>query len=320
MVLTQRRNNITKKFVAILLTVCLFTGVISLSAQANESLSLSSCDYISYDLEAKTMTYHSYDELPDREITYLPGYFPNGAEPIAPPVSPNAVIGTDSRTRVNPTNVGPYCNTVYLKSTFSTGATITATGFMLGPSAVITAGHCVYNDEHEGLATSVLIIPAKNGTLEPYGRTTASKIVVNPDYMANISTENDWAIVELNDDLGTKTGWLGLKANGAGTNSFVYNTGYPSPDNAEAQNALQTYMLLGTGYVKSIDDKTFSGNWDASGGNSGGPVFIYDTSLGYTAIGILTAGGPDGPSYPDAYTMATTITSDMLRLFKEYIP
>ena len=77
-----------KKFVALLLMVCLFTGVISLSAQASDPLSLSSCDYISYDLEDRTMTYHSYDELPDREITYLPGYFPEGAEPIAPPVRP----------------------------------------------------------------------------------------------------------------------------------------------------------------------------------------------------------------------------------------
>ena len=191
---------------------------------------------------------------------------------------------------------------------------------MLGPSAVITAGHCVYNDEHEGLATSVLIIPAKNGTLEPYGRTTASGLVVNPDYMVSGSRDDDWAIVELNDDLGTQTGWLGLQANGAYINASVYNTGYPKPGTAEAQNDSQTYMLLGTGYVMNIYPDTFRGTWDASNGNSGGPVFIYDTSLGYTAIGILTAGGPDGPSYPDAYTMATTITSDMLRLFKEYIP
>ena len=309
-----------KKFVAILLTVCLFTGVISLSAQANESLSLSSCDYISYDLEAKTMTYHSYDELPDREITYLPGYFPNGAEPIAPPVSPNAVIGTDSRTRVNPTNVGPYCNTVYLYATFSDGATMTATGFMLGPSAVLTAGHCVYNDEHGGLATSVLIVPAKNGSLEPYGRTTASGLVVNPDYMVSGSRDDDWAIVELNDDLGTQTGWLGLQANGAYINASVYNTGYPTPQTAEAQNDSQTYMLLGTGYVMNIYPDTFRGTWDASNGNSGGPVFLYNYSRGYTAIGILTGGSPeDGPMYDsDTYTLATTITSDMLSLFLEY--
>ena len=64
---------------------------------------------------------------------------------------------------------------------------------------------------------------------------------------------------------------------------------------------------------------TARGDWDASGGNSGGPVFIYDSSLGYTAIGILTGGGDDGPIYDlDTYTLATTITSDMLSLFLEY--
>ena len=315
-----------KKFVAILLTVCLFTGVISLSAQASDPLSLSSCDYISYDLEDKTMTYHSYDELPDREITYLPGYFPEGAEPISPPVSPNAVIGNDSRTRVNPTNVGPYCNTVYLEATFSDGAVGKATGFMLGPSAVLTAGHCVYNDEHGGLATSVLIIPARNGSSEPYGRTTASGLVVNPDYIAAVTADdieeqfnNDWAIVELNDDLGTQTGWLGLQANGAYINASVYNTGYPKPGTAEAQNDSQSYMLLGTGYVMNIYPDTFRGTWDASDGNSGGPVFLYDYSRGYTAIGILTGGLGGGPMYDsNNYTLATTITSDMLSLFLEY--
>ena len=49
-------------------------------------------------------------------------------------------------------------------------------------------------------------------------------------------------------------------------------------------------------------------------------MFLYDYSRGYTAIGTLTGGSPeDGPMYDsDTYTLATTITSDMLSLFLEY--
>lgn len=291
-------------------------------------------DYQVYNFETGETTDHSFSEIHDfigdSDGAYSEGYFPTGISPyVTIPdniddngiISPNAIVGSDNRTRVNPTNVGPYCNTVQVHATFSGGVAKTGSGFMIGPSAVATAAHCVYDDNYGGNATSVTIIPAKNGSTYPYGSTTSKKLVVSTSYKTTKSTDDDWAVVELNDALGNQTGWLGLKwQSSTYDDTYGYNTGYPSPDAMDGQ-ANDRYMFLGTGNVKSSSTYTFKGDWDASAGNSGGPVFAYYSDLGYTAIGILTsgsAGSTDGSSYPTAYSTATRITQSIFNLFMTY--
>lgn len=249
-----------------------------------------------------------------------PGYFPDG---IVPPseIGLQAIINADSRTRVNPTTAEPYKSTVYLQANFPDGTQLIGSGFMIGPSAIATAGHCVYNGQK---ATSVTVIPAKSGSTYPYGSTTvttASKIIVSPKYLTSGGVNNDWAIVELNDPLGNQTGWLGLRWQTASYNdTLVYNTGYPSAATTSGQSA-NRYMYVGTGYIKESMTYTLKGNWDATEGNSGGPVFAYYSDTGYTAIGILTNGSnpsTDGSSYPTAHTIATRITKEMYDLFVTY--
>lgn len=318
----MEKKTASKRVVSVFLMVALLITAFSVPAFA-QSEEIANSDYQVYDAETGEVSYHSFSELPaavsGNDGAYSPGYFPNGAEPFNP-ISPFAIVGTDNRTRVNPTTVGPYCNTVQVYATFSDGTYKIGSGFMIGPSAVATAAHCVYDSGHGGNAASVTITPAKNGATLPYGSTTFKKLVVGTNYTAG-NANNDWAVVELNDALGNKTGWLGLKwQSGSYNDTFVYNTGYPSPDTTEGQQK-DRYMFKGTGYVKSTSTNTFKGDWDASAGNSGGPVFAYYSDLGYTAIGILTsgsAGSTDGSSYPTAYSTATRITQDMYNLFMSY--
>lgn len=80
-------------------------------------------------------------------------------------------------------------------------------------------------------------------------------------------------------------------------------------------------MFVGSGKVKSSSTYTFQGDWDATAGNSGGPVYTYYPNTGYTAIGILTSGAGEeynGKPYPTAYTTATRITEDLYNLFVSY--
>lgn len=234
-------------------------------------------------------------------------------------------MGSDDRVKVTDTTQGPYCSTVQVYSVFPNGYVGTGSGFVIGPSAVATAAHCVYNKDCGGLATSVEIIPAKNGSLHPYGSTTvgSTQLVVSLRYQeSSMSSDHDWAVVELAEPLGERTGWLGLKYPNSISDSycgtFVYNTGYPSPGTTSGQSR-DRHMFVGTGSVIDSYTYTFCGDWDASEGNSGGPVFIYDAERGYTAIGILTAGeGPNGSFYPESWSTATKITKAVYDLFISY--
>jgi glutamyl endopeptidase len=314
-----------RKVVGVLLAMSIFVSVGALPSYASGASNLYDSDYITYDMETGEITYHLFEDLPQTlsasSSAYSPGYFPDGCETIST-VSTFAIIGSDNRTRVNPTDAGPYCNTVYVQSTFSNGSTIIGSGFMLGPSSIVTAGHCVYNNN--SLATSVTVIPARNGSINPYGSATSTSITVSPQYITGGSTSHDWAIVENDSALGNQTGWLGLRWQTATYNdTYVYNTGYPTPSTTPGQTAGQSYMFLGSGYVESSSTNILNGDWDATSGNSGGPVFAYYSATGYTAIGILTSGSApstDGSSYPTAYTTATRITQDMFNLFVQYRP
>lgn len=313
-----------KKWIALFLSLSVLISAIVIPAFAQETNNSSNADYVVYDLETGEVTYHSFDDLideSDRAKTWdsCPGYYPDG---VIPPIDPNALVGEDNRTRVTNTTTGPYNSTVYMTATFSNGSKSTFSAFMIGPSAAVTAGHCVYDSDKGGVATSVTAIPGKNGSSNPYGSATSSKIIVSPQYEAGAGTNYDWAIIELNSAIGNKTGWLGIRWQSTSYNdTYIYNSGYPSASTTVGQLSDQSYMFVGRGYVKSTDTYTFIGDWDATGGNSGGPVFSYYNDTGYTLIGILTAGSgtnTDGSGYPIAFSKATRITQDMYELFVEY--
>ena len=107
----------------------------------------------------------------------------------------------------------------------------------------------------------------------------------------------------------------------------MYNTGYPAEVTGYTQDNVDRDMFLGTGYVRYSAAKYLCGDWDATGGNSGGPVYIYNSETGYTLIGILTAGSGADSNFNDygfgdggAYTYATRITQDIYNLFVSYRP
>ena len=61
------------------------------------------------------------------------------------------------------------------------------------------------------------------------------------------------------------------------------------------------------------------GDWDLTGGFSGGPLVEYISGAGYVAIGIHKDGSTiDGSSYPTSYTGALRITQSLYTLFLSY--
>jgi V8-like Glu-specific endopeptidase len=107
------------------------------------------------------------------------------------------VIGRrDTRVRVRNTTLAPFryiCHLEYDGQAHGSGT-------LIGPSTVLTAGHCVSGFT----ASRMRIIPGRNGALEPLPATRASAFVLPAGYAAG--TRTDYGIIHLTNAIGSKVG------------------------------------------------------------------------------------------------------------------
>ena len=85
---------------------------------------------------------------------------------------------------------------------------------MIGPNALATAAHNLYSIKDKAYVKSVNVAPARSGSSKPYGseNVSASSMTVSSSYLAGKSSE-DWAIITLKNNLGSKTGGWGCIGN-----------------------------------------------------------------------------------------------------------
>ena len=269
------------------------------------------------DRDVKIEYYSEASEVTDGETTA--GYFPNGKISDIDLSDLYAIIGSNDITVVDNPTATPYCSTVCLQITTNNGGTNYGSGFMIGPNALATAAHNLYSIKEKAYVKSVNVAPARSDNSKPFGseNVSASSMIVSDSYLAGTSSE-DWAIITLKNNLGTKTGWLGLhwQSSNYSSSQLVYAYGYPSQINgADARYR----MCKSSGYIRSQTSKYLKGDWDLTGGFSGGPLVEYISGAGYVAIGIHKDGSTiDGSSYPTSYTGALRITQSLYTLFLSY--
>jgi glutamyl endopeptidase len=128
-------------------------------------------------------------------------------------LAPDYVFGPDNRQRISPATNYPFSAIAHLVITKSNGQTGQCTGFFIGPHTVATAGHCLYMHGAGGWATSIQVIPGRDGSQAPFGSQTVSA--------SALRTVNGWiwygtpaydygAIILPNDTLGNRVGWFGF--------------------------------------------------------------------------------------------------------------
>ena len=194
-------------------------------------------------------------------------------------ISPASIIDGDQSTRVSSTISYPY-RTVMQTQVVSGGNVYYGSAFMVSPTRVLTAAHCVYNKEDGTVFRDIEFIPGKNGSYEPYERFRATQIYINYDFMYTDKDvgETDWAIVELDFPIGDLLGYMPLSTSAVALDSQAVVLGYPGGNDKIG------YQYRAPGKITNASYYELQYNCDTVGGTSGGPVINSSNQI----IGINT--------------------------------
>ncbi len=205
---------------------------------------------------------------------------------------PEDVIGIDDRVIVPDTSNTPWRCICHLEITYDSGQVGFGTGWFAGERTVITAGHCVYTrGTPSRRATNVRVIPGRNGTLAPYGYIVARKFDWSPKWQSETDDSKaapyDYGAIfvdcEVNGaQFGERIGYFGLRGYDEDERNLlnmaiVNNAGYPheaaKPYGTLWFNAGRVHLNEGP----NKDERFLEYMVDTTGGQSGSPVFIFDS-------------------------------------------
>lgn len=188
------------------------------------------------------------------------------------------VCGTDNRIKQIDTSAMPYkaiCK-LYLKA--ANGGNFVGTGFLTHRNKLYTAGHCVYDHKSGGWMKSIIVVPAKSGPKEPFGRYKAAKMYATKEWVNNASTRYDMGAIKLTKDV-KHSDVISVTTTDANEASVC---GYPGDrDTGIFQYRMRDMVTKKNG--------RFYYQIDTFGGQSGAPLL----TNAHTAIGIHNYGGCD---------------------------
>lgn len=212
------------------------------------------------------------------------------------------ILGTDDRVRITKTADIPWRRICALRITFPTGAVYRGTGFLIGPRAVATAGHCVYLHNQGGWARKVEVIPGSDGSTKPFGSAEVTHLRSVGGWVNGRKPESDYGCIVLpNGAFGGRN--LGSFAISAMSPQAIVAkpavlAGYPG-DKPFAE------MWGMARRIKAVGPTTLGYDIDTMGGQSGAPVYIKRNGA-RTVVGIHNYGSSGGNS-------ATRVTRPVAR-------
>lgn len=206
----------------------------------------------------------------------------------AKPLTTLKIHGEDEREQVGDTAQFPWSAIGLVEAVWHAGGqTIiltTGTGVLIGSDVVLTAGHCIY-DQNFGWADQVLFVPGKNGGSEPFGRSYSVRTISQSAWVDQGDHRYDVAIIVLAEPLGERAGIMNVSVQ---TESFfmgrnLNTAGYPG----EAKPGDVQYHSFGT--AMDVQDKLIRHTMDSEPGQSGSPIWYYDPETQTrSVVGVLT--------------------------------
>lgn len=186
-------------------------------------------------------------------------------------------------------------NAALLVSIPGSAKPFTATGWFIGPYAVVTAGHVVHpfgEGGYTGWVSSVEVIPGLNGMTDPppFGKTTSVRFLCPIGWEQDRDPRVDYAVVLLSQGLGSIVGNYGYATySDNDLHAAIANLGgYPvvAPDGSIA-NGKQYYSA---GPIQNVDGSFVYYDLGTQGGDSGACVYRNVGTQSY-AMAVHTGGG-----------------------------
>lgn len=196
--------------------------------------------------------------------------------------SSRAIVGSDNRVPVKNTKVHPYPTIGYLEMTNAKGEIWSCSAAAIGPKAIITAGHCLYNHAEEGgWRDKFTFWPAINGEDNvPFGGWEYDTAYVFEGFITEYKDSYDqvWpydiGLVTFKDPIGDTIGWLGQATDDISGGDFQGNlVGYH-----DDKPAFTMWKSTCNVIAENIAETDFNHDCDFASGASGAPIYVYDAA------------------------------------------
>jgi len=101
------------------------------------------------------------------------------------------------------------CRLFYVKN----GVQYSASGVLVDPLHVLTAGHCVHEGNGGDSVSSIVVVPGYADGAKPYGDARGVSFLVWSGWTLYGQVDDDIAVIELDRPIGALAGWHGLASN-----------------------------------------------------------------------------------------------------------
>lgn len=208
------------------------------------------------------------------------------------------VIGGDDRRPLDTKNQIVHINVKWSVKEEDYGE---GTGIMIAPNVILTAAHNVYGgkdfnsdnfSDNKGIAEWIRVIPgaykSQNGDLfkpGPAGIISPKIYYINTRWMDSGDRRYDYAIIELPTQAGNITGYFGVKHyddNWKDETAIV--AGYPKEVTGQTSGIFDQWYMEGK--IISDNDGLLKYEMDTSVRQSGGPVYLTESSGSMKLIGV----------------------------------
>lgn len=233
----------------------------------------------------------------------------------------------DERKRVPDTRVKPFQMICSIEHDVGGVFTPVGTGFLVGPSTVVTAAHVLFDAGAALDPPRVRVIPARDGDgAPPFGAFICArdKYMFHPAWKGAQKPETDCAAIHLPQRVGDIVGRFKVAsfANARLEGRMINIAGYPADVGIPGQFAPERRQLWHhANQLSALQPKRIFYSTDTSPGQSGAPAYLWPDPGGeqgaHTVVGVHAYGSeesPDGRS-----NSATRISDEIAAMIQGWI-
>ena len=227
---------------------------------------------VTWDVRTRTITIEDGPPSahPAQPSARMPGGFGGAVRPKSAPGDSTAPLSFTEMTKVTGTEAYPYSAAVKLLMRFGSSWYV-ASGAMIDPMNVLTAGHCVF--DHGGtnaFADEMIVTPAYVSSVGPFGTANGVRMRSWTGWTTKGSFDHDIGLIELDRPVGALCGWHGYGYSDSPsffTGGSFFCPGYPAESPYDGQ-----FMFNWSGSFDATD--YFANKW------RGNEVTIYRRAYG----------------------------------------